>query len=68
MGAECRLFLIGLVKAASAWFPFWSCPLDYKQFRAGQCCLRACEVACSSLGITNTNNNGYVQHPILSDH
>lgn len=41
VGAECSLFLMGLMKAASAWFPFWSSPLDDKKLRAGDCCLWA---------------------------
>lgn len=57
----------GLLKAARAQFPFHRYLLDSKQFRAGECCLRACEVPCSSLGTTNTNNNGCVEHPTLSD-
>lgn len=57
----------GLLKAARAQFPFHRYLLDFKQFRAGECCLQACEVPCSSLGTTNTNNNGCVEHPILPD-
>lgn len=57
----------GLLKASRAQFPFHRYLLDSKQFRAGECCLQACEVPCSSLGTTNTNNNGCVEHPTLSD-
>lgn len=65
MGAECSLVLMGYWKLLGSSFLPTGIP---RQFRAGECCLQAWEVTCSSLGTINTNNNGCAEHPTLSDH